>query len=247
MKKKVRLAPKAALAALAVYLLILTFGQCSWLEPFIFLHAPWRSECHKLRPCFGQCMRGFSATEWKTQGELDVQENIQSYQERAERGDLAAQRSLGNYYADGLLGAYSDALAAKWWRRAAEQGDAESQFKLGLDLIQGGDQNKAEAIKWLRESAEQGNGESISRLADVFKNEPSEKYFWGYIGYCIRNTEAKAKSIVSGREVVKHCRHNMIEGHLTPEQKKDIEKRAEEWLTSHEKIEAPTPRSPITF
>jgi TPR repeat protein len=48
--------------------------------------------------------------------------------------------------------------AVKWYRKAAEQGDAEAQFKLGRAFVngEGVDKDKMEAVKWFRLAAEQG-------------------------------------------------------------------------------------------
>ena len=49
--------------------------------------------------------------------------------------------------------------AVKCWRKAAERGYADAQFKLGLayDHREGVPQDYKEAIKWDRKAAEQGN------------------------------------------------------------------------------------------
>ena len=52
-------------------------------------------------------------------------------------------------------------LAAKWFQRAAEQGNAEAQYELGelyndgFNLV-GGTVNENEAVKWYRKAAEHG-------------------------------------------------------------------------------------------
>ena len=50
----------------------------------------------------------------------------------------------------------------KWYRLAAEQGDANGQFKLGLMYDKGCDvdQDYMEAARWYRLAAEQGHGEA---------------------------------------------------------------------------------------
>ncbi len=52
----------------------------------------------------------------------------------------------------------SDAEAAKWFCKAAEQGEACGQFCLGTiyEFGRGVPQNDAEAVKWYRKAAEQG-------------------------------------------------------------------------------------------
>jgi TPR repeat protein len=62
-------------------------------------------------------------------------------------------------YDNGEGVAEDDTEAVKWWRLAAEQGDAVAQSNLGLKYAQGEgvSEDYAEAIKWWRLSAEQGN------------------------------------------------------------------------------------------
>ena len=51
-----------------------------------------------------------------------------------------------------------DVEAIKWYRKAAEQGDARAQFSLGVMYAEGDGVAKdlEEAIKWWRKAAEQG-------------------------------------------------------------------------------------------
>jgi TPR repeat protein len=95
------------------------------------------------------------------------------YQKAAEKGDVDAQRDLGELYATGgvmkpangpavggVYGAIRDdgggsfpkdyASAAIWWRKAAEQGDEYAQYRLGIlyDNGQGVPQDYAEAYFW---------------------------------------------------------------------------------------------------
>ena len=52
-----------------------------------------------------------------------------------------------------------DTEAAKWFRKAAEQGDAEAQSKLGECYYFGigVEKDETEALKWFRKAAEQGD------------------------------------------------------------------------------------------
>ncbi len=49
--------------------------------------------------------------------------------------------------------------AAKWWRKAAEQGDANAQCSLGMayDNGTGVPKDSAKAVNWVRKAAEQGS------------------------------------------------------------------------------------------
>ena len=69
-----------------------------------------------------------------------------------------AQSNLGVMYANGQGVGQSDATAAKWYRKAAEQGHAQAQFNLGVMYHRGKgvDQSHATAVKWYRKAADQG-------------------------------------------------------------------------------------------
>ena len=46
----------------------------------------------------------------------------------------------------------------KWYRKAAEQGDADAQYNLGYSYSngEGVEKDEEEAVKWYRKAAEQG-------------------------------------------------------------------------------------------
>ena len=62
-----------------------------------------------------------------------------------------------------------DVEAVKWYRKAAEQGDADAQVFLGLMYRNGKgvQQDYAEAVKWVRKAAEQGNAEAQFNLGVI--------------------------------------------------------------------------------
>jgi TPR repeat protein len=70
-----------------------------------------------------------------------------------------AQYNLGSMYLEGQGVLEDYAEAAKWYRKAAKQGDAHAQYNLGLmyEKGQGVRQDDAQAAKWFREAAEQGH------------------------------------------------------------------------------------------
>ncbi len=63
------------------------------------------------------------------------------------------------------------AEAVRWWRRAAEQGNANAQSRLGIlyDMGQGVPQDYAEAVRWWRRAAEQGNANAQFFLGDAYR------------------------------------------------------------------------------
>ena len=77
----------------------------------------------------------------------------------AERGDAAAQNSLGYMYATGRGVLKDEAEAAMWYRLAAEQGYFYAQTTLGsmYNFGRGVPQDYPEAARWYRLAAEQGD------------------------------------------------------------------------------------------
>ena len=74
---------------------------------------------------------------------------------------------LAYNYAKGTYGVKKDMpKAVEWWHQAAEQGDVEAQYNLGMFFFKGdcGKQDKKEAVKWLRKAAEQGCEEAKDAL-----------------------------------------------------------------------------------
>ena len=64
----------------------------------------------------------------------------------------------------------NDAWAEKWYRKAAERGDAKAQYSLGVVLANlNGAQSYAEVMAWFRKAAEQGDAEAhymLGRMSD---------------------------------------------------------------------------------
>ena len=85
--------------------------------------------------------------------------------------------------------------AVKWFRKAAEQGNAKAQYILGVSLVngQGVEQDEVEALKWIRKAAEQG----ISKAQYV-------------LGACYQNGIVADKNIT---EAVKWYRKAAAQGH----------------------------------
>jgi len=76
----------------------------------------------------------------------------------AEKGDAAAQYSLGTLYAEGKGVERNDATAFLWFQRAANQGDAAAQYNVGASYAEGAGIAKSyvDAARWFRRAADQG-------------------------------------------------------------------------------------------
>ena len=74
----------------------------------------------------------------------------------AEKGDAVAQFILGFMYDEGKGVPQDDAEAAKWYRKAAKQGNIAAQYN--LDLLE----DHAKTENWYRRAAEPGNASTQS-------------------------------------------------------------------------------------
>ena len=101
-------------------------------------------------------------------------EYIDALKEKAVKGDTEAQRDLAWYYFSGdnddIQKDYAE--AAKWYRLAAEQGDAYAQCQLGnlYKNCQGVPRNYEEAAKWYKKSSEKGVVEAQFNLGSLYLN-----------------------------------------------------------------------------
>ncbi len=107
---------------------------------------------------------------------------FQELKARAEKGDPEAQVALGLKYAE----REDYAEAVKWYRKAADQGNAEAQNNLAVMYAngQGVPQDYAEAVKWFRKAAGQGFPRAQHDLAVMYANgqgvpqDYAEAYKW---------------------------------------------------------------------
>ena len=89
----------------------------------------------------------------------------------AEAGDVNAQLALGHKFRLGDIHEWDEGV--KWFRMAAEQGNAEAQYNLGLMIIRGtgARQDGTEAVSWLTTAAEQGNVDAQFLLGQVYEGD----------------------------------------------------------------------------
>ena len=58
----------------------------------------------------------------------------------------------------------------RWYRKAAEQGDADAQYSLGVMLDNGAGvpEDDAAAVRWYRKAAEQGDADAQHKLGRMY-------------------------------------------------------------------------------
>ena len=103
--------------------------------------------------------------------------------------------------------------AVKWYRKAAEQGDADAQSNLGYMYYkgQGVPQDYAEAVKWIRKAAEQGHADAQVGLGWMyFEGRGVPKNYVAAYGWFSVAAASGNGSAVRGCEMAK--------GRLTPSQ-----------------------------
>lgn len=78
--------------------------------------------------------------------------------DKAENGSLSAQVQLAKMYALGRTGEVNYLEAARWYRKAADQGDPDSQNTLGIFYLlgKGVAKDDAEAAHWFQRAASSG-------------------------------------------------------------------------------------------
>jgi uncharacterized protein len=93
---------------------------------------------------------------FRPEQQAEVKEDTDTLLIAANRGDPAAQWKVGSNY---FFQVKNYAESAKWWRKAANQGNVEAQTYLGIlyDQGEGIAQDVTESVKWWRKAALQGN------------------------------------------------------------------------------------------
>ena len=119
-------------------------------------------------------------------GDYDKARHI--WQPLAEKGDVRAQRGMGKLYEKGRGVERDFAMAFKWYRPAAEKGDAESQYRLSVGYgygLGGVKKDEAKAMEWLRKAAENGQKRAQRSLAKGYEDglnglprDPEKAKYW---------------------------------------------------------------------
>jgi hypothetical protein len=95
-----------------------------------------------------------------------------SIRDGAEGGDAGNQGTVAAWYLTGMEGYPKDpSEAAKWYRKSAEQGDADSQSMLGLLYGTGNGVPKdlTQAVQWFQKAAAQGDPRGCAGLGRAYE------------------------------------------------------------------------------
>src|SRR5437899_6890215 len=121
--------------------------------------------------------------------------------EKAEAGDAEAQYALALMYDLGVDVPQNYAESGKWYLKAANQGLAEAQFKLGVRYFEYGKkakENYTSAFSWFFKAANQGIGEAqfnVGLMYQIGRGVPTNKveaYKWYNIAAAQGFTKAAA-------------------------------------------------------
>jgi len=135
---------------------------------------------------------------------------------------------MGSLYDNGYGVPQDDQEAVRWWRLAAEQGDAAAQFNLGVSYDQGRGvpQDYGEAVRWYRLAAEQGDAYAQFNLGDMYRLGVLQDYVQAHMWYNL--------AAAQGQEQAPTLR-DILAKHMTPEQIAEAQRLTREWMTQHQK------------
>ena len=150
--------------------------------------------------------------------------------ERAEPGALSPKECYERgqrLYAEDKF-----AEAVRWYRLAAEAGDAEAQFDLGFmyDTGRGVPQDDAEAVRWYRLAADQGYFRALNNLGGMYGTGAGVPQDWvqAHMWYNLsasRRTGEDRERAVRGRD--------RAADELTPDALNEAQRLAREWDAAH--------------
>ena len=155
-------------------------------------------------------------------------------QQAADLGFVAAQATLANIYA--ITQSHENAIP--WLAKAAQQGDAEAQYNLGLmySLGQGVTQDFEQAFYWFLKAGEQGITSAQARLGLMYATAQvvPEDYIEAHKWFLLAEQ--------GGDEAAKMNRQHSATL-MTPVQIREAQRRAKAWRRS---IESPDHTKPLT-
>lgn len=143
--------------------------------------------------------------------------------EAAKGGDPQARYDLGQMFANGAGVPADDAQAAHWTELAAQAGLSDAQVEYGVMLFKGRGvaPDKSRAAWYFTAAAEHGNPIGQNRLANL--------YAYGVV-YTKDLVTAAKWHLLARRAGVSDFKLDVFLAALTPEQRKQADKDAADWL-----------------
>ena len=118
----------------------------------------------------------------------DYQRAHYTFSMLAGQGDPKAQHALGRLYEHGRGVQGNAQTAMQWYRRAADQGHADSEYRLAVAYaygVGGYPQDNREVVIWLKLAAEHGHGKARKMLVRAYERgelglprDPKQARYW---------------------------------------------------------------------
>jgi len=140
-----------------------------------------------------------AATAYKNR---DFPTALKLWQPLAEEGNPAAESGLGILYENGFAVEKDPAQAVVWFRKAAEQNDAEAEYRLGERYVQGSGglpHDVAQGLSLMMKAADQGHVISQTSIGDLYRHgffgvpkDATQAFVWykkaAELGYALAET-----------------------------------------------------------
>ena len=145
-----------------------------------------------------------------------------------------AQVNLGYEYTNGRGVPQDYAQAMEWYRKAADQGDAQAKYNLGslYSNGQGVPQDSAQAAAWWRKAADQGHAMAQYMLGLSCYNGQGVPQ--DFVSAHMWLNLAASRQTGTDKKTYEDTR-NWIAKQMTPQQVTDAQRRAREWQAAFEK------------
>ena len=85
----------------------------------------------------------------------------------ASLGSAIAQNNIGVFYWEGIAVEENYFEAMKWFRKAAKNGDAESEYNIGCMFLRGECMPRSEGFKWIKKAAKKGHLEAKDTIKKI--------------------------------------------------------------------------------
>jgi hypothetical protein len=142
-----------------------------------------------------------------------------------EQGEADASYGIGRLFEEGFGVTQDDKAAARWYRKAAEQGIAPAQYNLSQMITKGKGGEKrddAAAFAWCKKAADQGFGPAETQLATMYErglgvtSDTEQALFWSTLA-------AKQQEKIAERQ------RAALVAKLSPEVVARAQKSANDW------------------
>ena len=150
---------------------------------------------------------------------------------RAGAGDAAAQLSVGLAIEKNDAAPPDYVQAAAWYRRAADQNNAEAQFRLAALYRDGRGvtRDMAAAAEWYHKAAELGNASAQGTLAILYSmgqgvpHSDVEAYYWFALAAAAKGPEQEHYA----------ANRQSMAARITADELADAQERVNRWVAAH--------------